>query len=219
MLKKRGVRIGLGLLVCAALAFLAWPEQKTAPLATLNGTAINSQANGTAASAAPGRSEADANQSALDLALKSISLSQGEGGFELWRLKAEWANMYKEDGLILVEQPRLMYFMHDDGTTMYVQSDKGDINQKGQILRFVDQVRVTLEDKLLTGDILVYNGTAKSMTLPEGGNFATESAKGRADVIIWHIEEQRIEALGNVGVTMNSSSAPAHASPKDAAVF
>ncbi|MDL2207303.1 LPS export ABC transporter periplasmic protein LptC [Desulfovibrio sp. OttesenSCG-928-F20] len=198
MLKSRPVLFGLAFLFCALFVWALWPERTSVPVP---GSAQN---NSTIGVLPDGANAAGKDESALNLALKSISLSQGEGGFELWRLKAEWANMYKEGGLILVVQPRLTYFLRDDDQIMYVQSDRGDISQEDQILRFIDKVRVTLADKVLSGELLVYNGTSRSMTLPQGGDFVTISSKGRADRIVWHIDGQLIEASGNVQVDMNS---------------
>ncbi|MDR0338681.1 MAG: LPS export ABC transporter periplasmic protein LptC [Desulfovibrio sp.] len=140
------------------------------------------------------------DKSSLELALKNINLSQGEGGFELWRLKAQWANMQQQDGGIFVEQPQLTYFMGEDGKELHVRSDQGDIAQESHILRFFQNVRVTQDDNILTGQILVYNGTAKTMTFPDGGAFNTKNADGQANRIIWFVNEQRLEAEGNVVV-------------------
>lgn len=143
-------------------------------------------------------------QGAFDLALKTITLSQGEGGFELWRLKAEWANLHKKDDRIVVEQPRLTYFMREDGKILHVFSDTGDVDQKTQILRFIDNVRVTQESKLITGELLVYNGNEKTMTFPQGCAFEDTSVRGSARELVWHIERQLIEAEGDIYVFLSS---------------
>ena len=146
---------------------------------------------------------AGVNSNALDLALKTISLSQGEGGFELWRLKAAWANVQKQDERILVDEPRLTYFMREEGQVMYVQSETGEVDQKSQILRFINKVRVTQNDKLLTGDLLVYDGNAKTMTFPDGGDFASTDVSGNARSIVWHIDNKLIDADGDVFVHLD----------------
>ena len=151
----------------------------------------------------PSGDGADNEPNALDLALKTITLSQGEGGFELWRLKAEWANIQKENDQILLIKPRLTYFM-EDGKILYVESDTGDVDQKNQILRFIDAVRITQEDKLLTGNLLVYNGTAKTMTMPLGAELAATGVDGRGDRLVWHIDTKVIETTGDILVHMES---------------
>lgn len=143
--------------------------------------------------------EADAEE-AVDLAIKTISLSQGEGGFELWRLKAEWANLRKRDDLIIVERPRLTYNMREEGKVLFVESRTGDINQKQQLLRFIEDVRVTQEEKRIIGSLLVYNGGDKTMTFPQGCELTDTGVNGTMDTLVWHIDRQFIEGDGNVKV-------------------
>ena len=153
------------------------------------------------------------DQSALDLALRAITLIQGEGGFELWRLKAEWANIQKQDDKIFLLNPRLTYFM-EDGSVMYVYSDSGDVDQKEQILRFIDNVRVTQDDKILTGKLLVHSGTAKTMTMSEGAELAATGMQGTCNHLVWYMDTKRIETAGNVVMHLNSV-APENRTPPD----
>lgn len=147
-------------------------------------------------------------EDALSLALQNIDMSQGQDGFEVWRLKAEWANMAQEDGKIIVHLPRLTYFMPPpDKGEMLVVSDSGTILQEEQILRFIKNVVVTQEGSRITGDLLVYNGAAATMTFPEGGVFGGEGMNGNASLIRWHINQRRIEAAGSVSVDFNKDDA------------
>lgn len=139
---------------------------------------------------------------AVDLAIRTISLSQGEGGFELWRLKAEWANLRRRDDSIIVEKPRLTYNMREEGKVLFVTSRTGDINQKEQILRFIDDVSATQESKHITGPLLVYNGKEKTMTFPQGSHFEDTGVFGSADTLVWHIERQFVEGEGNIKVLL-----------------
>ncbi|MDR2125150.1 MAG: LPS export ABC transporter periplasmic protein LptC [Desulfovibrio sp.] len=140
------------------------------------------------------------NEAALNLALKSISLSQGEGGAELWRLKAEWAGLQKSEDLLVVEKPRLTYFMKEDGKVMHVSSANGNIEQKSRIIRFIDNVHITQDDKSFDGELLVYNGTQKSMNFPGGGTFNGNGLSGRAETITWFLDSRQVTAEGGVSV-------------------
>ena len=156
---------------------------------------------------------------AVDLAIKTVSLSQGEGGFELWRLKAEWANLRKRDDTIIVEQPRLTYNMREEGKVLFVESHTGDINQKTQVLRFIEDVRVTQESKIITGGLLVYDGNDKTMTFPQGCLFTDTGVSGSVNTLVWHIDRQIIEGEGDVKVVLEGSSKsatpPAPQAPDD----
>jgi LPS export ABC transporter protein LptC len=154
------------------------------------------------------------DSSALDLALKAITLTQGEGGFELWRLKAEWASIQKQDDKIFLLQPRLTYFMREDDKILYVQSDTGDVDQAEQILRFIDNVRVTQDDTVITGPLLIYDGKTKTMTMPEGAELTDTGMQGSYRHLVWFMDTKRIETKGDV-VTHLASAAPeeAHTPP------
>ncbi len=143
---------------------------------------------------------------ALALTLKEIKLSQGEGGFELWRLKAQWASVQKEGDRVLVEQPRLTYFMKEDGKTLQVRSERGDIAQKSQLLRFITNVQIAQDNKRIVGELLVYNGTRKTMTFPRGGNFTDTGMSGSARFVEWHIDTRIIDADGDVAVFFQGHS-------------
>jgi hypothetical protein len=200
VLKRLGILAGL-----AAVLFVAWLVART----VLDHNAADGvDAPGDPPGAANG-TQGVGNEEALALALKNISLSQGEGGFELWRLKAEWANMQKDGDNITVRKPKLTYFSRAEGEApLHVSSETGLIQQKNQILRFVDKVRITQDDKVLDGDLLVYDGARKSMTFPRGGEFADSGVRGSADTVEWNIEKQCIVATGNVSVLMHSTAAP-----------
>lgn len=57
--------------------------------------------------------DAIAGQDPLTLALKNIELTMGENGFEVWRLKAQWASMKESDGSIEVLKPQIVYSMNE----------------------------------------------------------------------------------------------------------
>ena len=149
----------------------------------------------------------EASSSALDLALKAITLTQGGGGFELWRLKAEWANIQRQDDKIFLTNPRLTYFMREDDKVIYVQSDSGDVDQQEQLLRFIDNVRVTQDDTILIGPLLIYDGKTNTMTMPEGAELAATGVQGSYNHLVWFIDTKRIETMGDV-VTHLASAVP-----------
>lgn len=144
---------------------------------------------------------AQSDEDKLDQTLKTINLSQGEGGFEIWRLKAEWANVMQQGERIIVDNPRLTYLSKTgDATPLYVNSQRGDVVQKSQILRFIDNVRIMQDDKVMKGDLLIYNGTAKTMTFPDGGHFTDTGMQGDAAHIVWALDQKTIVGEGGVHV-------------------
>lgn len=155
----------------------------------------------------------DAGIDALNLALKAITLSQGEKGVEVWRLKATWAGMAQKDGQITVQKPRLTYFTPPDNQELHVDADTGDIDQKNQILRFVGNVTAQMDDRLLSGALMVYTGQEKTMTFPSGAVFHDSDMSGSAQQVTWRMNDRTVEAEGEVEVIFEQSPSDIMAKP------
>lgn len=195
--KKKRIRSkSILCILCALVIGIGWvvlQEEKAPPEAPKKQT-----------DPAPALSGADGQSDNLDLALQNISLSQGESGFELWRLKAEWANMRKEADIIVVDEPRLTYFMkEEDAPPLLVNSHTGEVEQKKQLLRFMEDVHVRQEGKHIAGEVLVYNGADKTMTFPDGGVFTDTGVWGTGRRLIWYIDAKVITAEGDVSISFN----------------
>ncbi len=167
-------------------------------------------ANATAPVQTAGGNEEMEQKSALHLAFKTINLFQGEDGFTLWRLQADWANLRQQDGIIMVETPALVYHMPPNNEELYVNSATGEVDQKNKIIRFVQNVVVTHKNSTMTGNLLIYNGTSATMSLPERGLFQGQGVSGSADTLVWYMNKRTINASGNVVVDF---SAPAKKKP------
>jgi hypothetical protein len=149
------------------------------------------------------------------LVLQDIELRQGEKGTEIWHLKAEEASMEKKDRKITVKKPVATYFSPPpDPDAFFISSVSGDIDQTNRMLRFFEGVRVIRQNAEVRGDLLLYNGTDRTITLPEGGSFSDGSMNGKAPLVRWRTAERLIEAEGGVtvvfsdGLKKNRASAP-----------
>lgn len=134
------------------------------------------------------------------LAMKAINLAQGENGAELWRLKADWGNIRRRDNIMELENPRFTYYMSPDGKAVSIVSRKGEIEQEQQIIRFVDSVVATYEDRTLQAPLITYSGKPRELVCPQGGNVRGEGYEGRADRIVWQMNSEILEAFGDVVV-------------------
>lgn len=135
------------------------------------------------------------------LAVKAIDLKQGEHGVELWRLKAEWGNMRREGGLLELEKPNFTYYMPPHNEEVRVKAETGDVNQVSKLIRFRTNVEAYYDDKTISGPLMVYNGTGKVLTFPEGAVFGGPGMTGEAPMVTWILNEQLIKADGGVNMT------------------
>lgn len=140
------------------------------------------------------------------LAMKAIEMTQGEHGAEIWRLKAEWGNMRRNDEIMELEKPRFTYYMPPDGKAVVVVSDKGEINQDDQIVRFITNVVATHENRTVLAPLMVYAGKTRQVTCPQGGRVASPSLEGTADRIVWRLQDKILEGLGNVDMTFRDDT-------------
>ena len=140
------------------------------------------------------------------LAMKAINLTQGEHGAELWRLKADWGNMRRRDNVMELEKPRFTYYMPPDNKAISIASDKGDIEQEEQVIRFLDAVIATYDGKTLYAPRMLYFGKPREIVCPQGGKVVGEGYEGIADRVVWRMNDQILEAVGGVDITFDSEN-------------
>ncbi|GHV51041.1 hypothetical protein FACS1894168_2920 [Deltaproteobacteria bacterium] len=138
------------------------------------------------------------------LAMRAISLTQGEHGAALWRLKAEWGKMRRADDIMDLEMPKFTYYMSPDDTELTLVSRKGEIDQKEQLILFIDDVVVVYEGRRLDAPFMRYLGKTKEMVCPQGAKVTGKDMAGSADSLVWNLQEQVLQAFGNVDVTFES---------------
>lgn len=110
--RKWGGLVAVLVLLLAGVGYwgLSVRQLKDAPTETSSPTpssTVTEQQNSTTKAMA----ETSTLESALGLALQGISLFSGEKGAELWRLKASWAHLSRENNEILVDLPVVRYTM------------------------------------------------------------------------------------------------------------
>lgn len=195
-MKKTASYVVLLALVFAAIYWFMAPDvsdidQTKEKLATAVQDGVLEQVSQAGQAGQPGNDDLSA------LAMKAIDLRQGEGGVQLWRLEAEWGNLRQEDGLLFLEKPRFSYRM-DDGETVRVVSATGDIDQDGQIVRFVGEVEARHSDNLLRAPLMVYNGKDRTLTLPDPAEFTAPGLELKAARVVWALQDQTISGDGGV---------------------
>ena len=186
-MKRRLFLAGAGLLGLAALAFWLW-SPKTDAL--------------------PRMPAQDAVLEAATLAVKGISLLQGEKGFEFWRLKAEWAAMHQEGGVIDVREPKVRYTLGDGGGDdyVYVSSDLGRVTDGQRILTLWRNVRLTRDDAVVTGPKLVYTADDRVALFSDGAELDSLQLSGRFARLRWDMGRRRIAGEEGIDVTFKAVS-------------
>ena len=135
------------------------------------------------------------------LAMKAITLTQGEQGVELWRLKADWGNVRRKDSVMELEKPNFTYYTSPDNKPITIVAEKGEIEQEEQRIRFVNSVVATYEGRTLHAAEILYLGKSRELVCPQGGEVKGEGYEGSASrTIVWFIKEQILESVGDITV-------------------
>ena len=155
---------------------------------------------------------ANALEKMAGLAIKGISLFQGNGGIEIWRLKASWAHIAKEGEVINVDLPVVRYALGDassanpDADALDVKAKKGQLTDNQRFLTLWDDVVITRFADRLTGPKMTYDSKTRVMIFPDGAALEAPTAFGTARVFEWNLAENIMTATGNVDVTIKAQS-------------
>jgi 3-deoxy-D-manno-octulosonate 8-phosphate phosphatase (KDO 8-P phosphatase) len=152
--------------------------------------------------AAVAGSEEEALLDAATLALRGISLMQGEGGFEYWRLRANWASMDEKQGVIDVREPVVRYNLGENGQEDFVRAvaELGRISDNQRVLTLWRNVVLTHDNAVMTGPRLVYQANSRSVSFPEGAALEDETVSGVFTRLTWDMSTRIIE--GRQGISL-----------------
>lgn len=140
------------------------------------------------------------------LAMKAINMTQGEHGAELWRLKAEWGNVRRKDNVMELEKPNFTYYMAPDNIPMNVTSEKGEVDQEEQIVRFIGSVVAVHQDRTVKAPVMVYSGKKRELVCPEGADMTGKDMAGTANRVVWDLNSKVLNGLGNVDMTFDNDT-------------
>lgn len=145
------------------------------------------------------------------MSINGMEIVQGENGRELWRLVAQSALMSEQGGDIVAQKPYLTYYLDAETAqpgagrgTVIVESDEGDINQRENILRFIDNVVATHDNDVLTTSLIIYMGEADRLNCPEESFIESSGMRGKAREMSWHLDDNTLHAWGGVSIDFDT---------------
>ncbi len=194
MKKRRILLIILGVLILAGgIIWFYTPLGRMVSLATNAALNPNNTLEGE-----------DANE-AVTIAMKTLSLSQGERGFESWRLKAKVASLKQESGVITAEFPDIIYFRRENGKPVYVTAHYGEIDQEKHLMTLWENVHITTDGKTLLSSRMQYDDVKRLLTMPNPITITAENLVGTANTATMDLASNIIEARGDVVVKFGAS--------------
>ena len=189
-LRKRGIIIIIIALLAAAggVIWLVFPAAKDKMEEVILEKALNNQ------------------EDLANIVFKTFSLTQGEGGLEAWRLKAEVASVRKDSGLIHVEAPKITYFTRPDNQEVQVSAAQGLVDQGERNMELWPDVMVVKDGNTLKTTKMVYNGAEHRLLFPDELIVESKEILGTAQEASWNLKTNVFEDWG--GVTIHFKPQP-----------
>ncbi|MES9995270.1 LPS export ABC transporter periplasmic protein LptC [Desulfovibrio aminophilus] len=100
-----------------------------------------------------------------DISAQDIELVQGKAGQVQWRLKARSAQYSQEKGRVVVVKPQMLSYVGEERREVYVQAERGEIDQQGDNLTLWDRVEGRYGLFALTADNFDYIGAMNKVFL------------------------------------------------------
>ncbi len=144
-------------------------------------------------------------EKAINIAVRGIILTQGEKGEETWRLNATSASFDQTSGKLIINQPRVTYFLKGKNSELLIQSRVGRLNQAESEVEMWDNVRLDESENVLTTSKAIYNGNTSMLNLPEPVEFFNPQFAGSANQADWDLNTHVLSANGKVHVIILSS--------------
>lgn len=154
----------------------------------------------------------------VGLAMQGISVSYGEKGQEKWAVFAKWATMHQQSSVVQMENPLMWHragnnsvlfspmsvqndmFLKDVANKVVIEAKRGLIYNENSKVLLHENVRATQESNIVSGPYLNYDSVEQLAVFPENADFAGEAIAGKADVLSWDMQKNKIYGKGKVYV-------------------
>jgi LPS export ABC transporter protein LptC len=133
-----------------------------------------------------------------DVSAEDIELVQGKEGSMSWKLLAKSAKYNQELGIIAVDFPQLTAYFGDDRQEVYVQADRGEVDQQNDNLTLYDGVSGRFGDMALDAQHLDYVGAIGKVYLKGGVTVRRPDMTVQAKALEIDLVTRQMVAAGGV---------------------
>lgn len=119
----------------------------------------------------PGAREKSGPAGALggaDIVAQDIELVQGKAGQVQWRLRARNAEYNQGKGRVMVVKPQMLSYVGEERREVYIQAERGEIDQQGDNLTLWDRVEGRYGHFALSAESFDYIGAMNKVFLKGG---------------------------------------------------
>lgn len=160
----------------------------------------------------------------IGLAMQGISVSYGEEGREEWTIFAKWATMHQQTSVVQMENPLMWHrtgnnsvlfsentaadsgmYLKDVADKVIIEARRGIIYNENTKVLLHENVKATQQANMVCGQFLNYDSIEQVAIFPEKADFTGEGLTGKADVLSWNMQENKIYGKGSVYVEWTPS--------------
>lgn len=133
-----------------------------------------------------------------DVSAEDIELVQGKQGAMAWKLLARSAKYNQELGIIAMDFPQLTAFFGEDRREVYVQADRGEVDQENDNLSLYDGVSGRFGNLALDAQHLDYVGAIGKVYLKGGVTMRRPDMTVQAKAMELDLATNQLVAAGGV---------------------
>ncbi|MEZ7195609.1 LPS export ABC transporter periplasmic protein LptC [Pseudodesulfovibrio karagichevae] len=133
-----------------------------------------------------------------DVSAEDIELVQGKQGSMAWKLLAKSAKYNQELGIIAVDFPQLTAYFGPDRREVYVQADRGEVDQENDNLTLYDGVSGRFGNMALDAQHLDYVGAIGKVYLKGGVTVRRPDMTVQAKALEIDLVTRELVAAGGV---------------------
>jgi LPS export ABC transporter protein LptC len=138
------------------------------------------------------------NQTDPDVVANDLELVQGTDGKVQWRVRAKNAQYSFDQRIVQVKSPQLFAYVGTDREEVFLRSDLGEINQRGNTITMRDNIIGRYSGFTLTSDVFDYIGAMKKIYLKGRVIVERPDFMLNATAVEINIETKELTAAGGV---------------------
>ena len=139
-----------------------------------------------------------------DIVAQDIELVQGKAGQVQWRLRARNAEYNQDKGRVMVSKPQLQSYVGEERREVYIQAERGELDQQGNNLTLWDRVEGRYGHFALSADNFDFIGAMNKVFLKGGVQVRRPDMSIDASAVEIDLNTRELVAAGGVSAFIAS---------------
>lgn len=145
----------------------------------------------------------------VDVSLHGVELSRGAEGRTEWRMKADAAHYAQDTGIVAVDNPRILYYLKDDGGEIAVNATSGEVDQESGNASLWPDVDIVSGPNRARAARLDYSSAERRIVLTGDVRLERPDMTLDAPRVVLHLDTNDVDADGGVQSVLFNMTVPA----------